>query len=689
MGHWVGKTRLTLGAVVAVVSVGCGSSGPQGFGAVDGGTPGQDATLGRDSGKPGHPKADSTTPIKLGGNDAAKKCVPSTCTELKATCGAVTDPKCGGVVQCGTCSGGKTCGGGGVHNQCGFSGTGSDACVKETCATQKLSCGQAGDGCGGTLSCGACAAPQICGGDPAKPGQCGCTGTCAQVPSCDGGTTTLTGKVYDPAGVHGLYNALVYVPNNPSDPGLQPFPAGITCDICGATAAGDPLVTAMTAPDGTFTLTGVPVGAAIPLVIQLGRWRRQFTIDIATPCAPNSVADKTLEMPSNHTLGDMPRIAMVTGSYDPVECVLRKIGIDDSEFTNPGGGGYINFFTADDPSYPGQGAGAVINASTPTQNALFAATDGGGPLINNYDITVLECEGYPQAQSTTQQAGLATYTAAGGRVFASDFQYVWFWENPALKAAANWGGNHLGEGYGMTATIDLPPTNPTGSAFKAWLQDVGISKGDAGTVTISPAFPNVTAVTLPTQQWLHGVVNAAGGSVQPIHFTFNTPIEADASAATQCGRVTFSDWHAQSGVLSGGTTFPGVCAVPDAQKYDMTSQEAILEFMLFDLSACVQPYKPICTGRTCADQNIQCGPAGDGCGNEIQCGSCPTGQTCGGGGAGKCGSTTICTPETCASQQIQCGAAGDGCGGVLQCGNCPTGAICGINTPGQCGTTTK
>ncbi len=37
--------------------------------------------------------------------------------------------------------------------------------------------------------------------------------------------------------------------------------------------------------------------------------------------------------------------------------------------------------------------------------------------------------------------------------------------------------------------------------------------------------------------------------------------------------------------------------------------------MIFDLSACVQPYTPLCTPRTCAAQNIECGPAGDGCGN--------------------------------------------------------------------------
>ena len=37
--------------------------------------------------------------------------------------------------------------------------------------------------------------------------------------------------------------------------------------MCGATAAGNPLVSTLTAPDGTWTLKNVPVGASIPLVV--------------------------------------------------------------------------------------------------------------------------------------------------------------------------------------------------------------------------------------------------------------------------------------------------------------------------------------------------------------------------------------------------------------------------------------
>jgi hypothetical protein len=696
--------RLTVGALLALASIwaGCGSSTPTSNFQGDGG--GVDGAGGRGpDGAKGSGQRDSGV-MMLKGHDASKPpCVKPTCEELHADCGTVTDHKCGGVVECGGCKGTQSCGGGGVPNQCGDmvvhsdSGLGGDGCKRRTCADQKITCGVASDGCGGSLQCGSCNAPQTCGGDPHKFGQCGCTGLCSTVATCSGTTTTdLVGKVLDPAGVNPLYNVLVYVPNDPTDPGLQPFTAGVTCGACGGTAAGDPLVTTYTAPDGTFTLKGVPSGSAVPVVIQLGRWRRQFKVDISHSCGTNMPPGGTFKMPANHMEGDIPRIAIVTGAYDPVECALYDIGIDQSEFTNPGGGGYINFFTADDPTYPGTGRGAMIDSNTPDQDLLFAKPDGGAKaLIYDYDMVVLECEGYQELEPMDQQATLASYLSAGGRVFASDYTYDWFWQNAPLSGAATWDGNHDGKAWQVTGSVTQPPGNPQGKAFDQWLENVGISAAGSENVSIFPAYQNVPTIIAPTQMWLFTTQSEGQDASQPpttpIQFTFNTPLNAPPSK--QCGRVTFNDWHAfvppagtagYPNFLSGGTIFPAACLNPGGAS---SPQENIFEFMIFDLSDCVQPYTPICNPETCAEQHIECGPAGDGCGNLIQCGSCSGGQACGGGGAGKCGTetTTMCTPQTCAGQKIQCGPAGDGCGNELQCGNCATGQICGFSTPGQCG----
>src|SRR5580692_4425344 len=94
-----------------------------------------------------------------------------------------------------------------------------------------------------------------------------------------------------------------------------------------------------------------------------------------------------------------------------------------------------------------------------------------------------------------------------------------------------------------------------------------------------------------------------------------------------------------------------------------------------------------CVPMTCKSQGISCGPAGDGCGDSLACGTCTLPDTCGGGGTpGACGHNTVCVPATCTSLGLNCGPAGDGCGGSLSCGTCVLPDICGGGTlPGVCG----
>src|SRR4029079_7089617 len=123
------------------------------------------------------------------------------------------------------------------------------------------------------------------GGDPFGEGDGGASGPCVnlqckQVTCPGGGKTTVSGTVYDPAGKNPLYNVVVYVPNSPP----KPFVDGATCDKCDTLYTGDPLVSALTGPDGKFSLENVPVGADIPLVIQIGKWRKQIKIPSVAEC---------------------------------------------------------------------------------------------------------------------------------------------------------------------------------------------------------------------------------------------------------------------------------------------------------------------------------------------------------------------------------------------------------------------
>lgn len=85
---------------------------------------------------------------------------------------------------------------------------------------------------------------------------------------------------------------------------------------------------------------------------------------------------------------------------------------------------------------------------------------------------------------------------------------------------------------------------------------------------------------------------------------------------------------------------------------------------------------PSCVPRTCVQIGANCGSAPDGCGDKIECGTCPGGQICGGGGANKCG-TDECFPKSCVQVNAQCGWASDGCSKAIDCGGCAPPESCG------------
>jgi hypothetical protein len=99
-----------------------------------------------------------------------------------------------------------------------------------------------------------------------------------------------------------------------------------------------------------------------------------------------------------------------------------------------------------------------------------------------------------------------------------------------------------------------------------------------------------------------------------------------------------------------------------------------------------------CVPSTCQSLGVGCGLFTDGCGTTIDCGTCPLGQFCGGGGSHRCGGTcdpdaAVCGAVPCTSDAGSCpdyspcgpGVGGCGllpgrCSGLYQCGPCPEAA---------------
>jgi len=386
-------------------------------------------------------------------------------------------------------------------------------------------------------------------------------------------TTTITGTVRDPAGLRPLYDVLVYVPNGPVDP----LPSGVSCNRCATVPSGKPLVSALTGSDGRFVLENVPSGADVPLVVQIGKWRRRLTVPMVAECTQTPVAPEQTRLPKNKSEGDMPRIALTTGGLDPFECLLRKIGIEDAEFTADTGTGRVNLFQghADDLGTPP--SKLPPPASTPPATALWSDL----AKMKGYDLVINACEGneFLDDKPPASRQNFLDYLNAGGRAFNTHYHYTWMrFGQGGLPNVASWSSVGRPNEDSLLTRVDT--SFPKGNAFAEWLVAVGASpaKGD---LSITDPRVHVTAVSAPHVSWITGLPTAAGGSVPTVfHFTANAPL--DLPADQQCGKALFSAFHVES-TTAQGQPFPKECT-----KAEMSPQDLALEFMFFDLSSCVQ-----------------------------------------------------------------------------------------------------
>jgi hypothetical protein len=410
-------------------------------------------------------------------------------------------------------------------------------------------------------------------------------------PCPTGTSTTISGKIFDPAGKDPLYGAVAYVPSKP----LSPIKSGVSCDSCSSLFSGSPVAAAQTDSSGHFVIQNAPSGKDIPVVVQLGKWRMSYTLPTVKSCADNPQADGTLRLPHNHAVGNIPNIAVSTGGADTLECLFSRMGVDASEYTGGAAGpGRIHIFAG---GQSGTFFGITVGASPNTNPAgpnSYASLWDSDTDINQYDVVVLSCEGN-ETYMANQQV-LFDYAKAGGRVFASHFHYAWFDSGPFSAAAnlATWSkGSQDYNPDTINAVVESALPNggqfPKGVAMKQWLGNVGalgVNGAPAGELPIAGARHNavVTSANSASTPWIDPDPAAAAGAPanSTLYLSFNTPLGN--SGETQCGRVVYSDLHVGGGSMDTGGTVPGECAAGD-----LSPQEKALEFMLFDLSACIVP----------------------------------------------------------------------------------------------------
>jgi hypothetical protein len=592
----------------------------------------------------------------------------------------VTPPTLGsggssGTATTGGVGGGSTATGGTSSGLGGSVGTGGGGitiggqtqCKAETCAERGWACGSFVNSCGNITNCAdeglACGALEACVGAKNAPAKC-VTGfesceICSKIPDCksQGTPTRLTGRVVTPGRSDGdtmnqvgVPNAVVYILRS-TDPAMFPeitagIPAGGTsCDRCEDQKLGPSLLGTITDATGRFTLEGaIPVGTEFLLAVKVGKFRRvvKYSLPASAACTattlPTTLPDNPTRLPRSSDDGiavNIPRIAVTTGEVDAMECVLEKMGLAHTEFGNPAPAGpavpHVQLYRGAPLQMGGGGkagalSGARIDDMTPADTTLYDDL----AQLTSYDFVIADCESTGWDEAGTQRAAsganVREYVNRGGRLFASHLGFTWLDQNgtaafdataPAatgLAPAATWSTVADGQsvtGAGVIST-GRPNASPRIDNFAQWMAAESVVTPPMNTFTIQEPRSQNTGLGTSSEEFVYR--EDGNGRVQ--QFSFNTPYGAPANAV--CGRVAYSGFHVSIGTTS-SAVFPAHCTG------NLTNQEKVLLYMIFDLGACIgePPPPPDCTPETCEGVGALCGLIGDGCGNVVNCGTCP------------------------------------------------------------------
>lgn len=537
-------------------------------------------------------------------------------------------------------------------------------CPPRTCAEFDWACGYFVDICGNVVDCAAegraCAEGEVCVGGVDAPTQCVAGDTscelCGAVPECEEASPTrLTGRVITPGREDddvgnqvGVPNALVYILRTSKLDELPAIEVGIprdgtSCDRCEDQDFGPVLTGTITDAQGRFVLEGpVPVGVDFVLVVKAGKFRRATMTRVEADAAcqttelPTALPENPTRLPRDMSDGlavNIPRIAVSTGEIDAMECVFEKLGIEHAEFGNPGADATaaprIHLYRGGPDEGTPPGAGARIDDDTPHSDDLF------GEHLHAYDLVVANCEGLSWdgeddfAERDAHGANLIDYVNRGGRVFASHLSFSWLYENgetpyapetaleTGLAPAARWTTDlsTLSTGTGRISDADREHPAPRIEQFAAWMEEEGIASPPELAFSIAEPRSQSLELGSSSEEFVYLEENE-----RPQQFSFNTPYGAPSEAI--CGRVAYSGFH----VSVGGGLSPFADSVfPEHCTGDLTDQEKVLLYMLFDLGACVgddPPPPPPCMPATCEELGAKCGFAPDGCGGVLDCGPC-------------------------------------------------------------------
>ena len=402
--------------------------------------------------------------------------------------------------------------------------------------------------------------------------------TTLTVAACSGGggnngaTGSIRGVVFAPNGIDPIAQAVVYVPSSATG-ALSAISAttAATCEVPGVQVVTKTCAGA----DGAFVLSGVPVGVGVTVVIAKGLFKKEIKVNV-TAGAPTvlAVVDTTLPVATGPGT-QVPRIAVVTGSFDRMEDVLAKLGLGTVDELGALDLGTEKFVLFD-------GAFSLADATYPNFDVLLNSLDE----LKKFDLIMINC-GTAEYESRLSDpdvvARLRQYVSDGGRLYVTDLSYD-FIEQPFPKYIDFFGSDQVAEispensneaevgNSGITSVADILV-----STLQSWLGSTvkcgsasttsntascldtngkvhieGFGGGWAMMETAHPAQANAVTV------WTRGLVSWGLGDLDTKPLTMTFPSGA--------GKVLYSSYHTAS----------------ESHPY-MLPQERILQYLIFEI----------------------------------------------------------------------------------------------------------
>lgn len=424
-------------------------------------------------------------------------------------------------------------------------------------------------GCGVSESDGA-------GNGDGGPG--GCVGAACLNECPSGEQTIITGRVLAPNGIDPIPSARVYVPVQVTD-----FPGSVTCEIC-KDIVDNALVATTTNVDGTFTLGPIPTeagqsaGFGVQLVSQKGRFRKVSNVTINAPCASNEAGAADTTLPGANSGQDtVPNIAVISGDYDQMECVLLNMGLESSAVHMYNGLG--------DPLFGG---------GTPNAEGEFSDLLTDVNRMKEYNIVFINCSGNQFENLLAQsdvRANIENYVASGGRLYVTDWSYDYIEQIEGFSPMIDFGptaSDGLPEALDAAAIGDGDITTEAlvhDNEMAEWLRAVEAVTGeeiisDDNRVhiehfLISWVMQLSVMMSDDITLWLSGQVSGGGTSdVLPLTTTFDH---------NDCGRVLYSSYHTLGRDFLGlDQAFPSYCTAEG-----LSPQERVLMYLILHVADCI------------------------------------------------------------------------------------------------------